>query len=131
MWTGLQQHGSQHLLTTQHDVAGHFVGQAHVVGQHVVAHVVGQHVVAHLQHDEVVQLVHCALVVHADVVAGDAAHWAVTFVAANSESATNNANTATTFFTFSPPFLHFSLIPSGSSSFGMLVHCLLEPHGYR
>jgi hypothetical protein len=129
LWTGLQQHGSQHLVTTQQHVAGHFVGQAHVVGQHVVAHAVGQHVVGQEQHDAVVQLVHWALVVHADVVADDAAHWAVTFVAANSESATNNANTATTFFTFSPPFLHFSLIPSGSSSFGMLVHCLLVPCG--
>jgi hypothetical protein len=102
LWTGLQQHGSQHLVTTQHDVAGHFTGAAHVVG-HAGAHAVGQHVVGHAQHDAVVQLVHWALVVAAAVV-DDAAHWAVTFVAANSESATNNANTATTFFTFSPPF---------------------------
>jgi hypothetical protein len=93
-------------VTTQQHVAGHFTGQQHVVG-HAGAHVVGQHAVGQQQHDAVVQLVHCALVVHADVVADVAAHWAVTFVAANSESATNNANTATTFFTFSPPFLHF------------------------
>jgi len=89
------------LVTTQHDVAGHFTGQAHVVG-HAGAHVVG-HAVGQAQHDAVVQLVHWALVVAA-AVGVDAAHWAVTFVAANSESATNNANTATTFFTFSPPF---------------------------
>jgi len=101
--TGLQQHGAQQVVTTQHAVAGHFTGQAHVVG-HAGAHVVGQHEEAQEQHDAVVQLVHCALVVAAVVVVDDAAHWAVTFVAANSESATNNANTATTFFTFSPPF---------------------------
>jgi hypothetical protein len=117
------------VTTTQH-VAGHFtVGQQATgfVGQHTVGHGDGH---GQAQQAAVVQLVHCALVVHAGVaVVAAAAHCAVTLVAPNSESATNNANTASTFFTFSPPFLHFSLIPSGSSSFGMLVHCLFVPCG--
>lgn len=62
-----------------------------------------------LQDVAVLQLVHCAQVVAAQllvavVAALVAAHWADTFIAANSESATNSANTGTTTFLifFSP-----------------------------
>jgi hypothetical protein len=85
-------------VTTQLAVAGHFTtGQQAGVG-HAVGHV-------QTQQAAVVQLVHWTLVFAAAVVVDDAEHCAVTFVAANSESATNNANTAITFFTFPPPFL--------------------------
>ena len=108
--------GSQHLVTTHGAVAAQHLttGQQQVVvGQHGAAQAVG-HGAGQAQHVAVVQLVHWAQVcaVHADV--EDAAHCAVTFVAANSESATNNAITGRiTFFTFfTSLFAFFRLICS-------------------
>ncbi|HYA33304.1 MAG TPA: hypothetical protein VEG65_04845, partial [Candidatus Bathyarchaeia archaeon] len=74
---------AQHCVTTQQ----HTVGQQHVVGH------------AQEQHVEVVQLVHCAHVVAAQLLVVDfAAHWADTVpVAASATNASTNRET-TTFF---------------------------------
>jgi hypothetical protein len=82
-----------------------------VVG-HAVGHAVG-HGHAGAQQAAVVQLVHWALVVAGHVVVVVAAHEsAVTFVAVNSESATNNAITErATFFTVFTSVFCISLDP--------------------
>jgi hypothetical protein len=85
-------------VTTQHAVAALFTTGQQAGVEHAVVHV-------QTQQAAVVQLVHCALVVHAGAVVVDAEHCAITFVAANSESTTNNASTAIAFFTFPPPFV--------------------------
>lgn len=77
--------------------------------------VVGQ-VLEHAQHDEVLQLVHCAQVVAGHVLVAEAAD---TFIIVNSDRATNNANTETaTFLIFFS--LALDIFPLGSGPFNRL-----------